>query len=205
MTRTPVDARGVIRASRQLPPTTRPTRATRSPRPARNSQDANSSGDDDPLVPAVIRIMAKTLSSEAAAGTVPAAPGLDPESRERARSEQMRSMFSVLVCSFELSPGGRVAGPRIGKSKSASVWECARRTRRAVTVLEHPRDPPEASGGAVGGPREARGHGRSARPIPRRGKRVNKLSVCNGCNGYKNTMTVISFCLHRVTLSMTPG
>ena len=122
MTRTPVDARGVIRASRQLPPTTRPTRATRSPRPARNSQDANSSGDDDPLVPAVIRIMAKTLSSEAAAGTVPAAPGLDPESRERARSEQMRSMFSVLVCSFELPPGDRVAGPTVGKKK---VRECS--------------------------------------------------------------------------------
>ena len=122
MTRTPVDARGVIRASRQLPPTTRATRATRSPRPARNSQDANSSGDDDPLVPAVIRIMAKTLSSEAAAGTVPAAPGLDPESRERARSEQMRSMFSVLVCSFELPPGDRVAGPTIGKKQ---VRECS--------------------------------------------------------------------------------
>ena len=153
MTRTPVDARGVIRASRQLPPTTRPTRATRSPRPARNSQDANSSGDDDRLVPAVIRIMAKTLSSEAAAGTVPAAPGLDPESRERARSEQMRSMFSVLVCSFELPPGDRVAGPTVGKKKSASARACFGCTRRAVTVLEHPRDPPEAFGGAVGGPR----------------------------------------------------
>ena len=173
MTRTPVDARGVIRASRQLPPTTRPTRATRSPRPARNSQDANSSGDDDPLVPAVIRIMAKTLSSEAAAGTVPAAPGLDPESRERARSEQMRSMFSVLVYSFELPPGDRVAGPTVGKKQvreCSSVFRLHARGRNGPGT--RPRDPPEASGGAVGGPREARGHGRSARPIPRGGKRV---------------------------------
>jgi hypothetical protein len=46
----------------------------------------------------------------------------------------MRSMFSVLVCLFEPSPGDRVAGPRVGKKK---VRECVRVFR--LTVLrEHP-------------------------------------------------------------------
>lgn len=156
---------------RWLLPTTWATRARSAPRHARNSQDTKSSYNILALQTAVLRIMGKTFSSEAAAGTVPAACGSDPESSERARSEQMRSMFSVLVCLFEPSPGDRVAGPRDGKKKSASARGCFGYTRGAVTVPEHPRDPPEASGGAVSGPREARGHGRSARPIPRCGER----------------------------------
>lgn len=108
---------------RWLLPTTWATRARSAPRHARNSQDTKSSYNILALQTAVLRIMGKTFSSEAAAGTVPAACGSDPESSERARSEQMRSMFSVLVCLFEPSPGDRVAGPRVGKKK---VRECAR-------------------------------------------------------------------------------
>ena len=152
--------------------TTRTTRTQSAPRCARWSQDTNLAQNILAHQTAVLRITGKTSSSEAATGTVPSVPGPDPESRERAQSDQMRSMFSVFICTFEPSPGDRVAVLRVGEKKSASVRECVGCTRRAVTVPEHPRDLREASGGAVSGLQKARGHGRSARRNPRRGKGV---------------------------------
>ena len=143
--------------------TTRTTRTQSAPRCARWSQDTNLAQNILAHQTAVaqcslLRITGKTSSSEAATGTVPAVPGPDPESRERAQSDQMRSMFSVFICTFEPSPGDRVAVLRVGEKKSASVRECVFCTRRAVTVPEHPRDLREASGGAVSGLQKARGH-----------------------------------------------
>ena len=45
--------------------------------------------------PAAVRIIGKTLSTEAAARLTPPAICLNGSSRSRARSDQMRSMFSV--------------------------------------------------------------------------------------------------------------
>ena len=51
---------------------------------------------------AAIRIIDKTLSAVAAARTAPPAIGPDRASPSWARSEQLRSMFSVFVCFFWL-------------------------------------------------------------------------------------------------------
>ena len=50
--------------------------------------------------PAAVKVMIKTLSTDAAAWTVPPAIGPDRASPFWARSEHMRSMFSVLISKF---------------------------------------------------------------------------------------------------------
>ena len=67
--------------------------------------------------PAAIRIIYKTLSTDAAAWAVPPAIGPDRASPSWARSEQMRSMFSVFVCFFWLvraPPGCRAGNAKVG-------------------------------------------------------------------------------------------
>ena len=49
---------------------------------------------------APFKLDGKTSSMEAPACTVPAAHGVDTTSNERARSEKLRSMFSVWECFF---------------------------------------------------------------------------------------------------------
>ena len=49
---------------------------------------------------AAFKLDGKTSSMEAPACTVPAAHGVDTTSNERARSEKLRSMFSVWECFF---------------------------------------------------------------------------------------------------------
>ena len=67
--------------------------------------------------PAAVKVMIKTLSTDAAASTVPPAIGPDRASPSWARSEQMRSMFSVFVCFFWLvraPPGCRAGNAKVG-------------------------------------------------------------------------------------------
>ena len=61
------------------------------------------------------RLDGKTSSMEAAACTVPAGHGTDLTTRERARSDELRSMFSVFECFFELLACRQVAGQKYRK------------------------------------------------------------------------------------------
>ena len=106
--------------------TTRTTRTQSAPRCARWSQDTNLAQNILAHQTAVFRITGKTSSSGPTAGTVRVVHGPDPESRERSRSDQMRSMFSVFICAFEPSPGDRVAALREAQSRRKKVRECAR-------------------------------------------------------------------------------
>ena len=66
--------------------------------------------------PAAIRIIYKTLSTDAAASTVPPAIGPDRASPSWAQSEHMRSMFTVFESLFELFFVRQVAEQEMRKS-----------------------------------------------------------------------------------------
>ena len=97
--------------------------------------------------PAAIRIIYKTLSTDAAASTVPPAIGPDRASPSWARSEQMRSMFSVFVCFFSLvraPPGCRAGNAKVGVFTLRSLEnDC----RARACGLDEPRGDPRGPGG----------------------------------------------------------
>ena len=67
--------------------------------------------------PAAVKVMIKTLSTDAAAWAVPPAIGPDRPSPSWARSEHMRSMFTVfesLFGAFLRAPGCRPGNAKVG-------------------------------------------------------------------------------------------
>ena len=81
------------------------------PRTGRISHDHSDASVLISIFAPAVRIINKTLSTDAAAWAVPPAIGPDRPSPSWARSEQMRSMFSVFVSLFELcSPRARLQG-----------------------------------------------------------------------------------------------
>ena len=116
--------------------------------------------------PAAVKVMIKTLSTDAAASTVPPAIGPDRASPSWARSEQMRSMFSVFVCFFSLVR--KSVFSHFGHSRT--IVERARAVRMSLGATS------EAQGARRSGRTEGPRRGLSARAKPRRGKRVKRAS-----------------------------
>jgi hypothetical protein len=97
--------------------------------------------------PAAVKVMIKTLSTDAAARTVPPAIGPDRASPSWARSEQMRSMFSVFVCFFSLvraPPGCRAGNAKVGVfTLRRLLYDCSAR----ACGPDEPRGDPGGPGG----------------------------------------------------------
>ena len=125
--------------------TGRPLRTLRTARADRSSHDAIERLRQFFLVFPVVRIIGKALSTRAAAWSAPPAIRRDRTSPFGARSEQMRSMFSVFVCFFGAllrSPGCRPESAKVGVFMPPSLERpCAARARG-----------PNEPGGDPGGP-----------------------------------------------------
>ena len=97
--------------------------------------------------PAAVKVMIKTLSTDAAAWTVPPAIGPDRASPFWARSEHMRSMFSVFVCkswAFLRAPGCRAGNAKVGVfTLRRLLYDCSAR----ACGPHEPRGDPGGPGG----------------------------------------------------------
>ena len=115
------------------------------------------------------RLDGKTSSMEAAACTVPAGHGTDLTTRERARSDELRSMFSVFECFFELLACRQVAGQKSSKTSSRTFFPTVSTVKLPRAVLTRPGWVRGAKGARQEGGWTVRALGLDVRRHPRRG------------------------------------
>ena len=123
----------------------RPLRTLRSTRGAHSFHDQLRRLANFYMQGGLFRIIGKTSSTHAAALAVPPAIRPDQASRSRARSEQLRSMFSVFVSLFRAFPSARERLPgnaKVGVFTARSLeHDCSARACG-----------PDEPGGGPGGP-----------------------------------------------------
>ena len=122
-------------------------RALRSARPGRTSHDASDASPTSCYFAAAVRLIGKTFSAEAAARLVPPAIRPDRASQFWARSDELRSMFSVFFCFFSVlraSPGCRAGNAKVGVFTLRSLEnDC----RARACGPDEPRGDPRGPGG----------------------------------------------------------